>query len=312
MINYIISSHMNPTLSGVAKFSHILGERLSIPCISFAEACHQVQKNDHVLLSLKLVEIVNDQETNHLNQFVQKMKDEKIKFELFLHTFDGLNLEYDLLDLCNNVYCANEEIKHTLAGFDKPLVEVYCPCLVDLSNKIEETEFNIFSFGMAHKIQSKYHKILYDKIESSGVDYSLWISTAFHEKASFGDFNSISTQLIGIYGKKIQFLGFLSDEAISYFLERTQLFVAFFPKGVRSNNTSIYVAMEKGIPILTNLDEYSPSWMKHGVNLLDINRLDSIELDPEHFNEISKNAKLGVRTFASWESLITKFLTIKT
>ncbi|MBF0239527.1 MAG: hypothetical protein HQM12_17630 [SAR324 cluster bacterium] len=307
MISYIISSHMNPTLSGVAKFSHILGEKLNIPCIGFAEAFHQIQKNDHVLLSLKLVDAINDQDSHHVNQFVQRIKSEKIKFDLFFHTFDGLNIEYDLLDLCNQVYCANEEIKHTLCGFDKPLVDVWCPRLVDLSSKIKETEFNIFSFGMAHKIQSKYHKILYDRIESYGVDYSLWISTAFHEKASFGDFNSISTQLIGIYGKKIQFLGFLSDEAISYFLERTQLFVAFFPKGVRSNNTSIYVAMEKGIPILTNLDEYSPSWIKHGVHLLDINQLDSIEFLPERFHEISQNAQLGVRTNASWESLISKF-----
>jgi hypothetical protein len=49
--------------------------------------------------------------------------------------------------------------------------------------------------------------------------------------------------------------------------------VAFFPKGARENNTTVLSAMAHGCCVITNLDEGSPSWMKHNDSVLDIDQL---------------------------------------
>ena len=50
--------------------------------------------------------------------------------------------------------------------------------------------------------------------------------------------------------------------------------LAFFPNGARENNNSVLSAMWLGTPVITNLDSWSPSWLKHGETVFDINRLE--------------------------------------
>ncbi len=303
MIDLIITSHSNPTLSGVAKFNAILAERLAVPCLSFDQILGRIPQRGSVLFSVKIRDNSSgEQET--LTKLLQTLKGSKVEIATFFHSFDELPLEYDLLSQSTRVYSGNAEIAHALKGFSASQYVAWCPRLVDLSQTVVESSFNIFSFGMAHKLQLDYYIKLHRALERLGQDYTVWVSTAFHEKANFGDFGSISTQLLDIFGSRISFLGFLSDEAVNYFMKRVQLFVAFFPKGVRSNNTSVYVPMEKGLPLLTNLDDLSPSWLTPGINVLDIHHLKDQELSVESLRKIGRQAKRDVQKYASWEGLV--------
>jgi len=306
MYGLVVTSHMNATLSGVAKFNRILADRLGVPCVGFGEAAVMPVGHGRFLLSIKMAD-ATEEEAAQARALMHMAKERDVELDLFLHTFDGSPLEYDLLDAATRVFCGNAEIRHALAGHDKTVLDAWCPFLVDLDRNIGETPFNVFSFGMAHKLQLAYYRKLHAKLEESQPSYSLWISTAFHEKANFGDFHSISNQLSGMFGDRIRFLGFLSDAAINYFLERIHLFVAFFPKGVRANNTSIYVPLEKGLPVLTNLDAHSPSWMRHGVNVLDIERVTHEDFVPNRLSSVATQGQRDGRTHASWDALVEMF-----
>jgi hypothetical protein len=306
MYQLIITSHSNPNLSGVAKFNQILSELMSIPNVSLGDAVKRLKHGIHILLSIKLSGI-SDLETQQVRELIDKATTDSLNIDIFFHTFEGSIIEYDLLNIGERIYCANLEIRHSLEGFGKNLVDAWCPCLVDLNRKVQERHLNIFSFGMAHKIHLGYYRLLHQKLSDYKVDYSVWMSTAFHEKANFGDFHSISNQMSQLYGARIQFLGFLSDDAINHFLMKAQLFVAFFPKGIRSNNTSVYAPMEKGLPLITNMDDYSPSWLHHGVNVLDINTMNNDDLGSTRMQTIGEQARRDVNKFVSWESLLNIF-----
>ena len=52
----------------------------------------------------------------------------------------------------------------------------------------------------------------------------------------------------------LYFLGNLSDVAVYNQLREATFFAAFFPRGVRANNTTVAAAMETGAVVITNLD----------------------------------------------------------
>lgn len=300
-LKFVVSSHMNSNLSGVAKFSHMLAKMLQVPCVSVADI-DQLEPGP-ILLSLKL----NDSHSAELD-LVRKgliyLNNKKIPYDLFFHTFSGLKIEYELTKSCRKIFCGNSEIVHALDDINKPVISAWCPELLDTSLSIRESELNVFSFGMAHKIQIKYYRMLLDMLRDLSMNYTVWISTAFHEKAQFGDFKSLSDELIDIFSGRIQLLGFLSDDAINYFLDKSHLFVAFFEKGVRANNTTVMAAMNKGCAILTNCDEYSPPWMRHRENILDIHRTNIGDFDLDFFKKLGKTAKNSASQHASWSRLL--------
>ncbi len=304
MFECIITSHTNPNLSGVARFNHILAQKLGTRCVGLEHASKV--RSGPVLFSLKLKD-VDVEELKELKNGIEYLKTNSIPFDLFFHSFDGLEIEYELVENCRSIYAGNTEITHALEGMDKNVVTAWCPALITSREVIHEAPLNLFSFGMAHKLQIRYYRILKELLDKYNVDYTIWVSTAFHEKANFGDFDSISHQLTDIFGQRIQFLGFLSDSAVNYFLDRTQLFIAFFEKGVRTNNTSVFAAMNRGCAVLTNCDEYSPLWMKHGVNVLDIHRLSPEDIEPPVLENIGRKAKEDAERFASWNKLIELF-----
>jgi hypothetical protein len=256
-----------------------------------------------VLLSLRLKE--DDQSgADKARSLFDHLKAKEVVYDLFFHSFDGLEIEHEFLENVRRVYCGNAEITHALRGIKKPISSVWCPSLLDDTHGLRTTKLNLFSFGMAHKIQVKHYRHLSEILQRYGDDHTLWLSTAFHEKADFGDFDSISSQLKDIFRDRVQFLGFLSDDGVNYFLQKTQLFVAFFEKGVRANNTSLLGAMKRGCAVLSNCDEHSPDWLKHGENILDIYRTKPEELADHNLKRINSRAKRDVMKYASWEALV--------
>jgi glycosyltransferase involved in cell wall biosynthesis len=103
--------------------------------------------------------------------------------------------------------------------------------------------------------------------------------------------------------ERVTLLGFLSDPAVRHFLRRAHLFVAFFPEGVRANNTSVLAAMAAGRPALTDLDAFSPPWMRHGVNVLDLARTMPEDLSPATLRLLGERARADAEEQAGWAAL---------
>lgn len=299
---YIITSHTNPTLSGVAKFNGILAALMGVPCMALRDL--HAQKKGPILLSIKLKDIL-DSELDDIQLGTRHLWERKIVYDVFFHSFNGLDMEFDLVKNARLIFCGNREIYRELQGFSQNIISAWCPALLGEDKALDDEILNVFSFGMAHKIQIQYYRMLRDLLVEYGINYSLKVSTAFHEKANFGDFNLISHQLAGIFSGNIQFMGFLSDDAVNFFLNRTHIFVAFFDRGVRSNNTSIFAAMERGCAVLTNCDDYSPEWMKHGENILDIHHIIPHDLEAERLKMIGESGKQSVKSHAGWQGLVS-------
>jgi hypothetical protein len=296
----VVSSHMNPSLSGVAKFNALLARRMGVPCVALDKAPEAGL--GPLLLSVKFLDN-GSAELESARRVVGALASARTVYDVFFHTFDGFDVEHSLVEGARRVFCGNGEIPHALASADGKVVDAWCPPLVGNDLGVRQAPLNLFSFGMAHKLQLRHYKTLHESLESFRMDYALWVSTAFHEKANFGDFDAVSRQMTEVFRSRIQFLGFLSDEAVNHFLDKTQLFVSFFPKGVRANNTSVAAAMMRGRAVLTNLDVHSPGWLKHGVNILDIQRLSRAELQPAPLAQIGAAASIDAARWSSWESL---------
>jgi hypothetical protein len=300
----LASSHLNPVLSGVAKFNLVLGKKLGIAVCGLEPSALDEASSGPILISTKIQDL-SPSEMELAFSFFQKLEAHKRPFDLFLHTFDSLPLETQLIAHCRKVYCGNNELLLKVAKPEKTVLS-WCPGLLDEKQIRIESPLNLFCFGMAHKIQLWTHKALHSALEKMEVDYSLWLSTAFHEKANFGDFNTVSRALIDIYGKRVRFLGFLSDESVNYFLAKTNAFVAFFERGVRANNTTVNAALERGCPVITNMDAQSPAWMVHGKNVIDVGEMAPTDLEPSALLRVGKQGAADVALNASWERLISQ------
>ncbi|MFM7820289.1 MAG: glycosyltransferase, partial [Actinomycetota bacterium] len=82
--------------------------------------------------------------------------------------------------------------------------------------------------------------------------------------------------------------------------------VAFFPSGVRENNTTVMSAMAHGCAVISNLDASSPKWMEHGKTIFDIGRLDEFP-SPAQVAEVGRNARAVVAEF-NFENLAKSIL----
>jgi hypothetical protein len=300
----IISSHTNPHLSGVAKFNLILAKKMKISCLGISEFNNiDLKSTQRVLLSLKLSDITPE-ETVSLKTLLTFLTEKNLKYDVFFHTFTNSSIEALVVKTCEKIFSGNLQLDKVLIPLGKPVVSSWCPSLLDQVNLSFSHKLNIFSFGMAHKLQPKLHEKLATQLNNEKIDYALYVSTAFHEKAKFGDFGSISKDLTNIYGDKIFFLGFLSDASVNYFLDNVDLVVAFFEQGVRGNNTSVYAAFEKAKPLLTNVDENSLKWIEHGKNFLNIDKIEKTDFEPEYLQKLGLAGKADYLQNASWESLI--------
>jgi glycosyltransferase involved in cell wall biosynthesis len=127
---------------------------------------------------------------------------------------------------------------------------------------------------MAHKIRSEGYRKLGAILKLDTRTFQLEISTALHDGTSFSeDFFSVGSEIGEVFDGNVSFLGFLADDEVSRRMTEADALVAFFPSGVRENNTTVLSAMAHSCAVITNLDEYSPPWMKHGESVFDVNQL---------------------------------------
>ncbi len=302
MFTHIISTNTKPHLSGVAKFGFLLGKRLNSEFMSFFDM-RKIHRGDKVLLSVSCDQLDMELETQ-IWRFISFIEEKKIKYSVFFHTWSGNSIENELIKKAKTVYAANMEIALELKKISHNVTSLWSPSLIEGVGLKNGRDIHIFSFGMAFKIQTKYHEILAEKFEEFGINYIVRFSTGFHERANFGNYDQLATELEDIYGENVQFFGFLSDDAVDHFLRTSDIYVNFFPNGARANNTTLYSPMSRGCPVITNLDMYSPSWMISGKNIIDISNLDRNLLSKKKLNEISRQAKIDVSKNTNWNKLI--------
>jgi hypothetical protein len=297
-VDAVVTHHTDGFRSGVARFNELLAARLGVPVVNLGG--DSLDGPRRPLLSFKVSEL-----PTALEPAVASLLRDGREWEAFLHDYCGLELERRIVEGAARVHCGNLEIYEAVHALNGAAHAVWTPGLLNDDRPDPEAELTVFSFGMAHKIRTDMFRRLRDLLEASSRSYAVFVSAANHETSSLRDAESVFAEMHELFPKTLYFLGNLSDVAISHQLRRSTYYAAFFPKGVRANNTSVASAMEHGAVVITNLDDYSPEQLVHGVNVLDIARIDRLPDDPSAMLSLRESAAATARAY-SWEVLMTK------
>ena len=284
------SFHTNPYTCGVARFNFSLASALNSKVLSLAAASNS--DSGKILLSIKLQEIDDAGKVN----LEKILSNSSLTFDVFLHASDGSDLENQLLKRAQRVFAASAEIGEEIKSRRPEVVNLFAPG-APISAVSKQTEISLLTFGMAHKISATGYRKLAKILATSSRSFQLEVSSALHEGTSFDEnFFSVADEISHAFGGNVVFLGFLADQEVSRRLQETTALVAFFPNGVRENNTTVMSAMAHGCAVITNLDLLSPKWMKHGHNVFDINKLENFP-DTAQIASVRKNSQLAVAEF---------------
>lgn len=286
----ILTYHQNPLTCGVARFNKALGLSLNLPVKQLFSA--EARLAQRPLLSIKLSEF-SEGDAEKLGQFAD---DPTIwpSLRVFLHDYSGTATESKLLRRASKLYAANEALMHELSPLHNQVVQAWCPgYLFERRPFANSAEIKIYTFGMAHKMRVDYYYRLRDLLEATNKSYALYISAAIHEGTSLDQsFTAAYEELAAVFGDNVYFLGFISDCALFNYLTECTFFAAFFPHGVRANNTSVHTAMQCGAVVLTNLDDGSPPVFKHLESVIDISQCPAgLPLDESLLQTIKDNGR---------------------
>lgn len=303
MIDCIAGYHLNPWTCGIAKFNTILARHLDVPVVGIRTS--ELGNYRRPLLSVKLSEFTR-RDAADLDLWHQTHVGQ---FELFLHAFDGTDVEQRLVAAAGRVYCGNHELWHVLRPLRSDIQELFCPGTILGPQQFQRTELSVFTFGMAHKIRVPLYRRLCDLLDATSKTYSIYVSTALHENTSFDDsFVVRFEELQSIFNGQVYFMGYLSDTAVYNHLLECTFMAAFFEKGLRANNTTVNAAMECGCAVITNLDEYSPKGLVHMKNVIDIEACDRLP-DLEQAERIGRAAREIARGEYGWDHLVAQLRT---
>src|SRR5687767_795811 len=300
MIDCIAGYHLNPWTCGIAKFNAILAKYLGVPVVGLRAV--ELGSHRRPLLSLKLSEF-SSVDAADLDLWASSRAGQ---FELFLHAFDGTEVEQRLVAAAAKVYCGNSELFTELQTMRPDIQELFCPGTILNPQRFQRTELSVFTFGMAHKIRVPLYRRLRDLLDATGKSYSVYVSTALHENTSFdGSFVVRFEELQSIFNGQVYFMGYLSDTAVFNHLLDCTFLAAFFEKGLRANNTTVNAAMECGCSVITNLDEFSPRGLVHMKNVIDINLCDRLP-DAEQNERIGLAAREIAHAEYGWDQLVAQ------
>ena len=290
--------HLNPWTCGIAKFNAILATHLDVPVVGIRAV--ELGSYRRPLLSIKLSEFT-PADAADLDDWIRAHAGQ---FDVFLHAFDGTDVEQRLVASAARVYCGNSELYSQLSPMRRDIQELFCPGTILNPQRFERTDLSVFTFGMAHKIQVPLYRRLRDLLDATGRSYSVYVSTALHENTSFdGSFVVRFEELQSIFNGQVYFMGYLSDTAVFNHLMECTFLAAFFEKGLRANNTTVNAAMESGCAVITNLDEHSPDGLVHLQNVIDINRCERLP-DGEQIQRIGRAAREIAQGRYGWDHLV--------
>jgi len=302
MITSIVSYHLNPYTCGVARFNRSLAKVMGIPIVQLDQYLDSGQ-SESVLLSIKLEEL-GSESVRKLEVFVGEPSGQ---YSLLLHGITDLELETKLCLKARRVFAASREIAATVMNHRSDVVAVFAPG-APARPQLKDVDCTFLTFGMAHKIRSDRSRQLASLMRSDSRTFRLDISTALHEGGTFDEnFFQIAHEISQAFEGNVRFLGFLADDEVSDRLRSVDALIAFFPRGVRENNTTVLSAMSHGCPVVTNLDASSPLWMIHNETVFDVNQLECIPCQ-ELLHSVGKSGSrvAGEYSFQRLSEIIVK------
>jgi hypothetical protein len=296
-VDAVVTHHRDSFRSGVGRFNELLAERLGVPVIGIRRLL--TAGCSRPLLSFKVAELARG-ELAVLEQLVER---KPFDWELFLHVYDGDELEEKLVRGAAHVHAGNHEVYAQIEGLARSADTLWSPGLILDERPFPTSEVSVFSFGMAHKVRTDLFQRLRELLDATGRSYAVYLSAANHETTRMSDAHLIFDELHEIFPSTLYFLGNLSDVGVYNYLRSSTFFASFFLGGVRANNGSIAAAMEKGAIVITNLDEHSPPEFVHLDNLVDIGQTRRLPLDPAELAAISRRARETARA-RGWDQLV--------
>jgi hypothetical protein len=276
----------------------VLADKLGVPVVSL----FQLRPDAGVpLLSIKFSEMTLPHRTTFGNP--AWIDDLPSGFGVFFHDFAGDADEVAMVERAAAVLGGNAELCERLRHHRSDVIEAFCPGTLDLDPRVTQPALKVFTFAMAHKVRAAPYQRLNGLLRGTGLDYALYVSTALHEDMSFdeavgGAFDGIRE----VFDGPVHFLGFLSDEAVATELARCAFLAAFFPSGCRANNTTVNAALAAGVSVVTNLDEWSPPYLRHGETVIDIDRCERLP-DADGRRVLAERGRLESET-VGWPALL--------
>src|SRR3990167_11086993 len=256
MIDCIASYHLNPHGCGVAKFNYRLAQELRVPVVPLGEP------RANALVSVKWEELplVCQGKESEWFTLVQP-------YDLFLH---GDRPSDDVMNHARRIFHGSADV---VIRLDQRHQRAWCPSTVPVTDLRPMTR--VLTFGMAHKLATRSYERLRDLLTAAhGTEYVVGVSVAIHDGTNWQeDMQTVQERLTGIFGDKAHLFGAMADAGVSATLQGSTAMAAFFEDGVRANNTTVWAALEHGIPVITNLDRWSPPDFVHGVNIFDIGQM---------------------------------------
>lgn len=293
----IVSYHLDAAACGVARFNAILAARLKLPVHS---ALGDAWRGSRPLISVKFMEWM----PHHLHAFERDwLRQHPQRYSLFLHDLLDCALERRMMAGAETVYCGNEEVRSKAQSIRQDARALWCPSLIDTERSLPAGDVQVFSFGMAHKIQPVYYRRLKELLDDTGQSYCLLLSLAIHHGSQQEDPSLYFIE--EIFGGRACFLGTLSDAAVVRCLRDSHCLAAFFEGGVKANNTTVHTALALGTQVITNFGDYSPPEYRENPALLDIERDHHLTLRKDGF---AQEAALRTAERFSWEHLLQRMV----
>jgi len=292
----VVSFHTNPYTCGVARFNRSLADEMRVPMLSVEAFASSPIENP--LLSIKF-----DEMSPAAVALLRKALIENgVSFNLLLHDLNGSEDEALFCRSARKLFTAKNELRVKISELRPDAISTFAPGAPVLGPQ-GDFDLTLITFGMAHKIRAGGYKKLGELLEKDTRKIQLEISTALHEGTTFSEeFFSINSEISAAFNNNVNFLGFLADSEVSRRISSASALIAFFPFGVRENNTTVLSAMAHGCAVITNFDVYSPSWMQHGLSVFDIDQLLAFPTESE-LKIVGKNAIDAVKPY-SFKSLI--------
>ena len=297
-VEAVVTHHHDGFRSGVARFNELLAERLGVPLYGLSDDGSAGW--DASLLSFKAGEM----STAERDALAERLARADWHGEVYLHEYAGLDLEQEIVRRARRVHCGNLEIYEQVRELNPESSTVWTPGLLIDRRDYEPAEISVFPFGMAHKIQTDMFRRLRELLDAAGRSYAVYVSAANHETSSLDDAQSVFEEMREVF-PSLYFLGNLSDVAVHNQLRQSTYFAAFFPKGVRANNTTVAAAMETGAVVITNLDHHSPPEYVHMENVIDIERCGELPSDPAVLETLRTRAVETARA-RGWDELVER------
>lgn len=263
----VLTYHRNIHTCGVARFNHYLARHLGVPLFDYQAALTRDLKMP--LISIKFSEIQRDDYVM-IEEFLHEIAD----FSVIFHDYTESSIAISLMRRAIHVMGLNSEVC-SLMRHHRPDVAVgFTVASYGLPEQLETPDLILITFGMAHKIQATGYARVAELLEADSRSHVLEISSALHEGTVFDDtFFEVGAEISKCFRGRVRFLGFLADGEVSLRISRSSAMLAFFPRGARENNNSVMSAMRLGVPVITNLDQVSPDWLRHRETIFDINQL---------------------------------------